>query len=65
MGDILKLKYDEGKGNPYVGIYVLFGPGLLIRDPELVKFVLTKEFTTFSNRGFKINTKIDPLSGEL
>lgn len=64
MGDILKLKYEEGKGNPYVGIYVLFGRGLLIRDPELVKVVLTKDFTTFSSRGFKVNPNIDPLSGK-
>jgi len=62
-GDVLKSLYHESAGLPYYGIYVVFGPGLLLRDPELIKLVLTKDFSSFSARGFKINPKLDPLSG--
>ncbi|XP_071580593.1 cytochrome P450 6k1-like [Temnothorax nylanderi] len=45
----LKDIYEETK-EPYVGFYVLDKPFLLIRDRELVKNVLVKDFNYFSDR---------------
>jgi len=45
----LKEIYEETK-EPYVGFYVLDKPFLLIRDRELVKNILVKDFGYFSDR---------------
>jgi len=46
----LKEIYEETKKLPYVGFYVLDKPFLLIRDRELVKNILVKDFGYFSDR---------------
>lgn len=46
----LKEIHEETKGLPYVGFYVLDKPFLLIRERELVKNVLVKDFNYFSDR---------------
>lgn len=35
---------------PFVGIHFFHKPALVIRDPELIKRVLVKDFTSFNNR---------------
>jgi len=49
-GYVLKDLYDQGKGMPYIGFYLLDKPFLLIRDRELVKNVLVKDFNYFYDR---------------
>lgn len=51
-GHLLKEFYDRGKGQPCVGFFVFDKPYLLIRDEELVKNVLVKDFNHFSDRYF-------------
>ncbi|KYN40636.1 Cytochrome P450 6k1 [Trachymyrmex septentrionalis] len=46
----LKDIYDEMKDLPYVGFYVLDKPFLLVRNRELVKNILVKDFSYFSDR---------------
>lgn len=46
----LKEIYEETKELPYMGFYVLDKPFLLIRDRELVKNILVKDFNYFSDR---------------
>nr|XP_012224518.1 PREDICTED: cytochrome P450 6k1-like [Linepithema humile] len=48
--DFLKELYDQAKGLPYIGFYVLDKPFLLICDRELVKQILVKDFNHFSDR---------------
>lgn len=48
--DYLREMYNQAKGLPYIGFYVLDKPFLLIRDRELVKNILVKDFNYFSNR---------------
>ncbi|KAK2585576.1 hypothetical protein KPH14_010210 [Odynerus spinipes] len=48
--DFVKDLYKESKGLPYLGFYVFDKPFILIRDPELVKHVLVKDFNVFSDR---------------
>ncbi|KMQ90297.1 cytochrome p450 6k1 [Lasius niger] len=49
-GYLMKDFYDRAKGLPYVGFYVLDKPFLLVRDREIVKNVLVKDFNYFSDR---------------
>lgn len=49
-GYLMKEFYDKAKGLPYIGFYVLDKPSLLIRDREIVKNVLVKDFNYFADR---------------
>ena len=46
-------------------MYAFVKPSLVLAEPELIKFVLTKDFTSFHDRGLYCNDRIDPLSGHL
>lgn len=48
-----------------LGIYLFFKPALLIRDPILIKNVLTTDFEYFHDRGVYIDAKRDPMSANL
>lgn len=50
---------------PFVGIYLLHRPALLIRDPGLVRAVLCNDFEYFTDRGVHCNEKVEPLSESL
>ncbi|KAJ8922670.1 hypothetical protein NQ315_007702 [Exocentrus adspersus] len=52
------LKYEDC---PFVGIYRMTKPCILLRDPELVKNVLIKDFQYFLNNDVNIDKKVDPL----
>lgn len=49
MGENLQEIYQEYKGYPFVGIYELRTPALLLRDPKLIKHVLVKDFAYFQS----------------
>jgi len=42
-----------------------FRPALLLRDPDLIKTILVKDFNTFYERNVRSNHKTDPLSQNL
>lgn len=74
LKEVTKKKYSFGivlnqlyklSTEPIVGIYLLFRPALLIRDPTIAKMIMTTEFEHFSDRGFKIDHVRDPLSSNL
>lgn len=68
LGEQIKYLYNEGKctGKPYIGIYMMWRPILLLLDPEICKTVFTKDFQYFNARGNRENVeKNDPLSGHL
>lgn len=46
---ILQEIYSTFK-EPFVGVYAFDQPGLLIRDPEIIKNITVKDFTHFQNR---------------
>lgn len=48
--DIVQEIYNAGEDEQYIGYYVLDKPHLMIRDPELIKCVLIKDFNHFPNR---------------
>lgn len=50
---------------PFVGIYMMFRPALLVRDPSLVHQMLTTDFASFHDRGVYCNPPDDPMSDNL
>jgi cytochrome P450 family 6 len=51
--------------SPFLGIYLFFRPAILIRDREIIKNVLTKDFSHFHSRGVYLNPKADKMSANL
>jgi cytochrome P450 family 6 len=57
--------YSDFDGQRFGGLYTLTTSVLLLRDPEIIKAVLVKDFDKFHSRGFVINEKKEPLQGHL
>ncbi|XP_073811098.1 cytochrome P450 6a9-like [Musca autumnalis] len=58
--------YERHKGSgPFCGFYFFQRPAVLVLDKELVKHVLIKDFSKFTDRGLFHNEKGDPLTGHL
>ncbi|CAD6991883.1 unnamed protein product [Ceratitis capitata] len=51
--------------SPFIGIYLLFRPAVLIRDPKLARQILIQDFSSFHDRGVYVDEKRDPLSCNL
>ncbi|XP_031640195.1 probable cytochrome P450 6d5 [Contarinia nasturtii] len=49
----------------FIGFYILLRPVLLLRDPDLIRTILIKDFSHFPDRGLYCNEKDDPLTGNL
>nr|ALX81391.1 cytochrome P450 [Liposcelis entomophila] len=54
--------YKEAGDVPYFGFYVMNKPGLLIKNPEIIKNVLVKDFNVFMHRNFDISHNLDPIA---
>lgn len=65
FGETFTELYKTLAGNKFGGIYLGHRPQLIIRDPDLIKAVLVKDFDHFHDHGFASDEKIDPLSGNL
>jgi len=63
IGEQLQRIYNEHCDKPYVGIFSFDKPSLLIRDLDLVKNILVKDFQNFVDRIFSIEERFDPLIG--
>lgn len=63
MVHYLQKIYDLNKDAKYVGFFDFRTPAIVIRDPELIKLIATKNFDHFVNhRGF-VNPNREPLFG--
>lgn len=49
LGDFVSRIYNNTK-EPFIGIYSIFRPILLVRDPEIVRAILVKDFQYFTDR---------------
>lgn len=65
FGECYTKHYKAYTGNKYGGIYFMHRPQLLIRDPDIIKNILVKDFDHFHDHIFASDEKIDPLSGNL
>ncbi|XP_016922081.2 cytochrome P450 6A1-like [Apis cerana] len=61
----IKNIYDTYTNEPMVGLYVGRNPILFLKDPELIKDVLIRDFSKFADRGFNVHEKVEPLSQHL
>lgn len=43
-------QHENGEDSSVLGIQVVHKPGLLIKDPEVIKNILVKDFNSFSDR---------------
>lgn len=65
VGDFAKQVYDEFESEKLIGFYARRKPILLLRDPNLIKEVLIKDFNKFADRGLTFHEKVDILSPNL
>lgn len=65
-GELMMDHYKELKGKDVVGgIFFWTRPVLLAMDLDVLKHIFVKDFTNFTNRGFYVNKKADPMTANL
>ncbi|KAK9880002.1 hypothetical protein WA026_008514 [Henosepilachna vigintioctopunctata] len=64
FGELCKNIYD-GISTPFVGIFILDKPGLMIKDLDLVRDVLIKDFEYFMDRNLANNEKHDIMGSNM
>lgn len=57
-GEVFKDLYDQSDA-PYLGIYLLDRPVLLMKDPQIIKRILIKDFRLFTDRTLAESTHND------
>jgi len=62
--DFVVYMYNKLKGHKYAGVYQFMNPGLLLRDPELIKMVTVKDFEHFLDRQSPMSEEAEPLFGK-
>jgi len=65
IGQLFENIYKELDGEKYGGTYAGIKPGFIFRDPDIIKNVLVKDFSSFHDRGFYMDEELEPLSGHL
>lgn len=58
-------EFYNSTDEPILGFYAALRPSVLIRDPEVVRSVLIKDFSSFYHRGLYCDEEVDPLTGSL
>lgn len=61
IDDQVREIYDSSSG-PFIGVYSLLQPVMVIRDPELIRTILIKDFASFPYRGWYVNEDVDPMA---
>ncbi|KAL6258451.1 hypothetical protein P5V15_010407 [Pogonomyrmex californicus] len=58
IGDLHKMARSNA---PFVGFYIFHKPCLLLRDPEIIKYFMIRDFDNFSDRHFAGSTQKDSI----
>jgi len=61
IGEHLQQIYEQHSDKPYVGIFSFDKPILFIRDVEMVKNILVKDFQYFIDHNVNVDEKLDPI----
>ncbi|PSN51919.1 hypothetical protein C0J52_12805 [Blattella germanica] len=64
IGHFLYKLYNDYKGEPYVGIFLIDKPKLVPLDLELIKNVMVKDSHLFVDRSLRIDPELDPISAK-
>lgn len=59
------IEFYNATDEPFIGIYFLLRPRLMVRDSKLIQSILIKDFSYFTDRNAFSNEKNDPLTGNL
>lgn len=65
LGLIFKELHHKFKGYSFFGAWIFFKPTIVIRDLDLIKRIMVKDFMSFHDKGIYYNEKEDPFSGKL
>lgn len=60
IGEYMRDVYNKTTG-PYLGIFAFDQPYLVLKDPDVIKAILVKDFNSFSDRAIVSNEKDDPI----
>ncbi|XP_014470371.1 PREDICTED: probable cytochrome P450 6a14 [Dinoponera quadriceps] len=63
--EFLSELYHHYKDEPMIGVFARRTPVLILKDLDLIKDILIKDFTSFADRGFTTHKKTEPLSQHL
>lgn len=63
VNNFIKYIYDSNKDAKYVGFHLFTAPSLLIKDLDLIKSILVKNFESFADHKTFVNEEADPLFG--
>lgn len=59
---VLQDIYNSFPEDRYTGMFIFRTPFLMLRDPQIIQSVLTKDFSHFYDRGVSVDEKLDLLS---
>lgn len=67
FSSIISQSYDKAKskGHKFFGVYKFWIPSFVPVDLDLIKLILHKDFTYFTDRGVFVDEENDPLTGNL
>jgi cytochrome P450 family 6 len=65
IGLVFQDTYNQLEGYQFGGVFAFRRPLLVVREPELIKNILVKDFTHFHDHGMYFDEKGDPLSAHL
>jgi cytochrome P450 family 6 len=65
MGGAYADIYRKMNGMKFGGVFLAHRPQFVIKDPDMIKNCLLKDFDYFHDHGFVFDEKIDPLTGNL
>jgi len=65
IGQVHQSIYKKLEGNKYGGIYTFTEPRFMVRDPDVIKNILVKDFSSFHDHGLFRDEELEPLSGHL
>ncbi|XP_012528476.2 cytochrome P450 6k1-like isoform X2 [Monomorium pharaonis] len=61
-GEVLSKLHQQTMNKDAVGIYILHKPFLLLKNPELIKQIMIRDFNVFPNHHFRATTNSDTMS---
>lgn len=62
LSEVYEDVYNRLEGHRFGGVYLMLTPIFVLRDPEIIKCIMLKDFESFHERGMYVDEKKDPLT---